>query len=166
MISNKLIVNCTLLSNETNNDCRFYLTNGEVWLDIEAYDVDNESLSSTVQIRFYRDNLSINNLVSIENNRLSYEHKIIQWLSDGIVLIIIACLIGLLFVIAIILVCIFYLPTSKSKPSSLMTNVTDDNSTKQKIIQTSSSSEQSSSAGSLYGSEKSENITVETSVCF
>ena len=71
---------------------------------------------------------------------------------------------GLLFVIATILICIYCRREgTKKKPSSLITNVTDDNSTKQKIIQT-SSSEQSSSAGSLYGSDKSENITVETSV--
>ena len=72
---------------------------------------------------------------------------------------------GLLFVIATILICIYCRRETKTKkkPASLITNSSDDNSTKQKIIQT-SSSEQTSSAGSLYGSEKSENITVETSV--
>ncbi|CAF1671206.1 unnamed protein product, partial [Adineta ricciae] len=54
LISNQLILNCTVEGNETNNDCWFYLANGEIWLDIEAYDLDNENFSSVIKIRLYR----------------------------------------------------------------------------------------------------------------
>ncbi|CAF1006458.1 unnamed protein product [Rotaria sordida] len=161
LISNELIINCTLQLNDTNNDCWFYLTNGEIWLDIEAYDIDNENFSSIINIRLYRSSILSNNLISKQIKQFD----ILQLLKHENIIIIIAILMGLLFVIATILICMYCRRELNKKPSSLITNITDDNSTKQKIIQT-SSSEQTSSAGSLYGSEKSENITVETSDMF
>jgi hypothetical protein len=163
LISNELIINCSLESNESNNDCLFYLSNGEIWLDIEAYDLDEESYSSVIKIRLYRSSILGNDLAFLQVNRLN-QYDILQWFKHEYIIISIASLMGLLFVIATILTCLYCRRESKTKkPASLITNVTDDNSTKQKIIQT-SSSEQTSSAGSLYGSEKSDNITVETSV--
>jgi hypothetical protein len=162
LISNELIINCTLQSNETNNDCWFYLSNGEVWIDVEAYDIDQENFSSIIKIRLYRSSILGHDLAFLQINR-STKYEFLQWFQHEYIIIIIASLMGLLFVIATILICIYCRRESKKKPSSIITNGTDDNSTKQKIIQT-SSSEQSSSAGSLYGSDKSENITVETSV--
>jgi len=165
LISNQLILNCTLKFNETNNDCWFYLSNGEIWIDIEAYDIDEENYSSIIRIRLYRSTILGNDLAFLQVNRLN-QYEFLQWFKHEYIIIIIASLMGLLFVIATILICIYCRRESKIKKkpsSSLITNVTDDNSTKQKIIQT-SSSEQTSSADSLYGSEKSENITVETSV--
>jgi hypothetical protein len=159
LISNELIINCTLQSNETNNDCWFYLSNGEIWLDIEAYDIDQPTFSSTIKIRLYRSSILGNDLAFLRTNQQDF----FQWFKHEYIIISIACLMGILFVIATILACIYCRRETKKKPSSLITNATDDNSTKQKIIQT-SSSEQTSSAGSLYGSEKSDNITVETSV--
>lgn len=162
--SNELIINCTLISNESNNDCLFYLSNGEIWLDIEAYDVDEENFSSIIKIRLYRSSILGHDLAFLQVNRAS-QFDIFQLFKHEYIIISIASLMGLLFVIATILICIYCRRETKTKkkPASLITNSTDDNSTKQKIIQT-SSSEQTSSAGSLYGSEKSENITVETSV--
>jgi len=165
LISNELIINCSLDLNETNNDCVFYLSNGEIWLDIEAYDIDQENFSSVIKIRLYRSSILGNDLAFLQINRLS-KYEFLQWFKHEYIIISIACLMGLLFVIATILIGVYCRRESKTKkPASLITNVTDDNSTKQKIIQT-SSSEQSSSAGSLYGSDKSENITVETSDMF
>ena len=164
LVSNELIINCTLQSNESNNDCWFYLSNGEVWLDIEAYDMDEENFSSVVKIRLYRSSILGHDLAFSQISRAN-QYDFLNWFKHEYIIIIIACLMGLLFVIATVLICIYCRREStRKKPASLITNATDDNSTKQKIIQT-SSSEQSSSAGSLYGSEKSENITVETSVC-
>jgi hypothetical protein len=163
LISNELIINCTLESNETYNDCLFYLSNGEVWLDIEAYDIDEENFSSIIKIRLYRSSILGNDLAFLQVNRLKH-HEFFQWFKHEYIIISIASLMGLLFVIATILFCVYCRRESKTKkPASLITNGTDDSSTKQKIIQT-SSSEQTSSAGSFYGSEKSDNITVETSV--
>ena len=163
LISNELIINCTSEFNESNNDCLFYLSNGEIWLDIEAYDMDDEILSSVIKIRLYRSSILGHDLAFMQVNRLS-QLEFLQWFKHEYMIIAIASLMGLLLVIAAILTCLYCRRESKiKKPASLITNVTDDNSTKQKIIQT-SSSEQTSSAGSLYGSEKSENITVETSV--
>lgn len=164
--TNQLILNCTLQLNDTdNNDCWFYLSNGEIWLDIEAYDLDDENYTSVIKIRLYRSSVLGHDLAFLQINRLN-QYDLLYWFKHEYIIISIASLMGLLFVIATILVCIYCRRESKrkpKKPSSLITNLTDDNSTKQKIIQT-SSSEQTSSAGSLYGSEKSENITVETSV--
>lgn len=163
LISNELIINCTSEFNASNNDCLFYLSNGEIWLDIEAYDMDDEILSSVIKIRLYRSSILGHDLAFMQVNRLN-QLEFLQWFKHEYLIIAIASLMGLLLVIAAILTCLYCRRESKSKkPASLITNVTDDNSTKQKIIQT-SSSEQTSSAGSLYGSEKSENITVETSV--
>ncbi|CAF0772538.1 unnamed protein product [Adineta steineri] len=161
LISNQLILNCTSEFNETHNDCLFYLSNGEIWLDIEAYDMDMENFSSIVKIRLYRSSILGNDLAYLQIKRLN-QQDFFQWFKHEYIIMSIASLMGLLFVIATILSCIYCRRESKKKSSSLMTTVTDDNSTKQKIIQT-SSSEQTSSAGSLYGSEKSDNITVETS---
>jgi hypothetical protein len=159
LISNELILNCTLELNETNNDCWFYLSNGEIWIDIEAYDIDNENFSSIIKIRLYRSSILGNDLAYLQTK----QQDLFQWFKHEYILMSIASVMGLLFVIVTILTCIYCRREGKATTrASLMTNVTDDNSTKQKIIQT-SSSEQSSSAGSLYGSEKSENITVETS---
>ena len=163
LISNELIINCTLEFNQSNNDCLFYLSNGEVWLDIEAYDIDEENFASVIKIRLYRSSILGHDLAFMQVNRLNH-YDVFQWFKHEHIIIGIASLMGLLFVIATILTCLYCRRESKTKkPASLITNITDDNSTKQKIIQT-SSSEQTSSAGSLYGSEKSENITVETSV--
>ncbi|CAF0908534.1 unnamed protein product [Adineta steineri] len=161
LISNQLILNCTSEFNETHNDCLFYLSNGEIWLDIEAYDMDMENFSSIVKIRLYRSSILGNDLAYLQIKRLN-QQDFFQWFKHEYIIMSIASLMGLLFVIATILSCIYCRRESNKKSSSLMTTVTDDNSTKQKIIQT-SSSEQTSSAGSLYGSEKSDNITVETS---
>jgi hypothetical protein len=163
LISNELIINCSLESNESNNDCLFYLSNGEIWLDVEAYDIDEENFSSIVKIRLYRSSILGTDLSFLQANRLN-QYDILQWFKHEYIITSVASLMGLLFVIATILTCLYCRRESKTKkPASLITTVTDDNSTKQKIIQT-SSSEQTSSAGSLYGSEKSDNITVETSV--
>jgi hypothetical protein len=69
-----------------------------------------------------------------------------------------ACLLGIFFILLLIFICICCRRKHSKKTKEI---IIDDNSTKQKIIQT-SSSEQSSSADSLYGSEKSDNITLET----
>ncbi|CAF1663112.1 unnamed protein product, partial [Adineta ricciae] len=135
--------------------------NGEIWLDIEAYDLDNENFSSVIKIRLYRSSIAGTDRSYVQIKRLS-QYDILQWLKHEYIIMSIACLMGLLFVVAIILSCVYCRRESRRKTPSILTTVTDDNSTKQKIIQT-SSSEQSSSAGSLYGSEKSDNITVETS---
>ncbi|CAF1127662.1 unnamed protein product [Adineta steineri] len=136
LIENKLIINCT---NETDNNCWKNLLNKDIFIDIEAYDYGKPELSSVMKIRLYR---SSTRLMFIK-----YEYIIVS----------IACLLGILFVLFMICLCICY----RKKSSKKMKEIMDDNSTKQKIIQT-SSSEQSSSAGSLYGSEKSDNITLET----
>ncbi|UJR31553.1 hypothetical protein I4U23_019040 [Adineta vaga] len=161
LLSNQLILNCTLEGNETNNDCWFYLSNGEIWLDIEAYDMHNDNFSSVIKIRLYRSSILGNDPTYLQVKRFN-QYDILQWLKHEYIIMSIASLMGLLFVIATILSCIYCRRESKRKPPSILTTVTDDSSTKQKIIQT-SSSEQSSSAGSLYGSEKSDNVTVETS---
>ncbi|CAF3763046.1 unnamed protein product [Rotaria sp. Silwood1] len=166
LITNKLIINCTFELNNTNNDCLFYLTNGEIWLDIEAYDIDNENFSSIIKIRLYKSSILGNNLLLL--NDIKQNNNILQLFKHENIIIIIAILMGLLFVIATILICIYCRNELNKKSLSLITNkkINDNNnSTKQKIIQT-SSSEQTSSADSLYGSEKSENITVETSDMF
>ncbi|CAF1572099.1 unnamed protein product [Adineta steineri] len=123
--------------------------------------MDMENFSSIVKIRLYRSSILGNDLAYLQIKRLN-QQDFFQWFKHEYIIMSIASLMGLLFVIATILSCIYCRRESKKKSSSLMTTVTDDNSTKQKIIQT-SSSEQTSSAGSLYGSEKSDNITVETS---
>lgn len=163
LISNELIINCTSEFNATSSDCLFYLSNGEIWLDIESYDMEDETLTSVIKIRLYRSSILGHDLAFMQVNRLN-QLEFLQWFKHEYMMIAIASLMGLLLVIAAILTCLYCRRESTiKKPASLITNVTDDNSTKQKIIQT-SSSEQTSSAGSLYGSEKSENITVETSV--
>ncbi|CAF3331340.1 unnamed protein product [Rotaria sp. Silwood2] len=162
LILNELIINCTLQLNDTYNDCWFYLSNGEIWLDIEAYDIDNENFSSNIKVRLYKSSILGNDFISKE---IKQDDNILQLFKHENIIIIIAILMGLLFVIATILACIYCRRELNKKPLSLIANITVDNSTKQKIIQT-SSSEQTSSAGSLYGSEKSENITVETSDMF
>lgn len=162
LVSNRLTLNCTQQGNETNNDCWFYLSNGEVWLDIEAYDLDADNFSSVIKIRLYRSSILGNDLAFLQIKRLS-QYDFFQWFKHEYIIMSIASLMGLLFVVATILSCVYCRRESKRKPPSILTTVTDDSSTKQKIIQT-SSSEQTSSAGSLYGSEKSDNITVETSV--
>jgi hypothetical protein len=78
---------------------------------------------------------------------IKYEYMIVS----------IASLLGILFVLSMICICICCQRKTEKKTKEMM----DDNSTKQKIIQT-SSSEQTSSASSLYGSDKSDNITLET----
>ena len=163
LVSNELIVNCSSEFNASTNDCLFYLSNGEIWLDIEAYDMDEEKFASVIKIRLYRSSILGHDLAFMQVNQLN-QYELFRWFKHEYMIIAIASLMGVLFVVATILTCLFCRRESKTKkPASLITNVTDDNSTKQKIIQT-SSSEQTSSAGSLYGSEKSENITVETSV--
>ncbi|CAF1300886.1 unnamed protein product [Rotaria sordida] len=136
LIDNKLIINCT---NETNNNCLFDLLNKNIFINIEAYDYGKPELSSIIKIHLYY------NLKQI----LSFKYEYI--------IIMIGCLLGILFILLILILYIYYQRKNKKKSNE----ITDDNSTEQKIIQI-SSSEQSSSADSLYGSEKSDNITLET----
>jgi hypothetical protein len=136
LIDNKLIINCT---NVTNNYCWKDLFNGEILIDIEAYDYGKPELSSRIKLRLYRG--------TSRPLFIKYEYLIIG----------IGSLLGILFILSTIFICI----CCRRKQSNKEKNIIDDNSTKQKIIQT-SSSEQSSSADSLYGSEKSDNITLET----
>ncbi len=137
LIDNKLIINCT---NTTDNYCLIDLLNDdEIIIDIEAYDYGKPELSSIIKIRLYRSTSRI--------MFMKYEYIIVS----------IASLLGILFAISIILIFI----CCRRKNSKKSKDIIDDNSTKQKIIQT-SSSEQSSSADSLYGSDKSDNITLET----
>lgn len=160
---NQLILNCTDQGNDSSNDCWFSVSNGEIWLDIEAYDLDEPKYSSVIQIRLYRSSILGHDLAFLQINRTD-EQEFLRWFKHEYIIISIASLMGVLFVVAAILICMYCRRETKKKTSSIMTNVSDDHhSTKQKIIQT-SSSEQSSSAGSLYGSEKSDNVTVETSV--
>jgi hypothetical protein len=136
LIDNKLIINCT---NSTDNNCWKDLFNEEILITIEAYDYGKPELSSIIKIRLYR---STNQIMLIKN----------EYIIIGI-----ASLLGILCVLLGIFICI----CCRKKTSKKTKDFIDDNSTKQKIIQT-SSSEQSSSADSLYGSEKSDNITLET----
>jgi hypothetical protein len=136
LIDNKLIINCT---NVTDNYCWKDLFNEEILINVEAYDYGKPELSSRVKIRLYRG--------TSRALLIKYEYLIIG----------IASLAGILFVLSSIFICI----CCRRKHSNKAKDIIDDNSTKQKIIQT-SSSEQSSSADSLYGSEKSDNITLET----
>ena len=136
LIDNKLLINCT---NETDDNCWKDLLNEEVLIDIEAFDYGKPELSSTMKLRLYR---SSSRLMFIK-----YEYMIVS----------IASLLGILFVLSLICICICCQRKNQKKTKEIM----DDNSTKQKIIQT-SSSEQTSSASSLYGSDKSDNITLET----
>jgi hypothetical protein len=137
LIDNKVIINCT---NTTDNYCLIDLLNDdEIIIDIEAYDYGKPELSSIIKIRLYRSTSRI--------MFMKYEYIIVS----------IASLLGILFAISIILIFI----CCRRKNSKKSKDIIDDNSTKQKIIQT-SSSEQSSSADSLYGSDKSDNITLET----
>lgn len=131
---NKLIINCT---NTTDNSCWNDLLNEEILIDIQAYDYGIPELSSIMKIRLYHNTPRM--LV------LKPEYIIIS----------IASLLGILFILIIIFICIY----CRKKNFKKNLDIIDDNSTKQKIIQTSSSSEQSSSADSLYGSD---NITLET----
>ncbi|UJR15132.1 hypothetical protein I4U23_002097 [Adineta vaga] len=136
LIDNQLIINCT---NQTDNHCWNHLLNEEVYIDVEAFDYGQPALSSLMKIRLYRSSTRL--------MFMKYEYMIVS----------IASLLGILFVLSMICICICCRRRQTKKNIEIM----DDNSTKQKIIQT-SSSEQSSSAGSLYGSEKSDNITLET----
>ncbi|CAF4463919.1 unnamed protein product, partial [Rotaria sp. Silwood2] len=136
LIDNKLIINCT---NETDNHCWIDLLNEDIFIDIEAYDYGKPELSSTMKIRLYHNSRQI--------MFIKYEYIIMS----------IACLLGILFILFILFICTCCRKQKQNKTK----NIIDDNSTQQKIIQI-SSSEQSSSADSLYGSEKSDNITLET----
>ncbi|CAF1665497.1 unnamed protein product, partial [Adineta ricciae] len=136
LVENRLVINCT---NQTDSTCWNELLNEEVYIDVEAFDYGQPELSSVVKIRLYRNSARL--------MFMKYEYFIISM----------ASLLGILFVLSMICTCI----CCRRKRTKKNIEIMDDNSTKQKIIQT-SSSEQSSSAGSLYGSEKSDNITLET----
>lgn len=158
LISEQLIINCTKESNEKVNDCWDAVSNGEVWFNIEAYDMDEENFSSVMEVRLYRSSISSTALTAYTPLNSS---ALLSVFNPEILIPFIAVVMGLLSIFALILVVLYcFRREPNRKPASL---ITDDHSTKQKIIQT-SSSEQTSSAGSLYGSDKSENITVETSV--
>lgn len=158
LISEQLIINCTKESNEKVNDCWDAVSNGEVWFNIEAYDMDEENFSSVMEVRLYRSSISSTALTAYTPLNSS---ALLTVFNPEILIPFIAVVMGLLSIFALILVVLYcFRREPNRKPASL---ITDDHSTKQKIIQT-SSSEQTSSAGSLYGSDKSENITVETSV--
>ena len=133
----QLIINC---ANTSENPCWQDLSKGDVLLDVEAYDHGKPELFSMVKLRLYRGTTSRAMLVR-------YEYVI-----TGI-----ASVLGMFCVLSLIFVGI----CCRRRKSKMNKEIIDDNSTKQKIIQT-SSSEQSSSADSLYGSEKSDNITLET----
>ena len=136
LIDNKLIINCT---NQTDNNCWIDLLTNDIQLNVEAYDYGKPELSSIMKIHLYP---SSNRMMTIK-----YEY----------ILISVGTLFGILFILFLILICICCRKKCQKKTKEII----DDNSTKQKIIQA-SSSEQSSSADSLYGSEKSDNITLET----
>jgi hypothetical protein len=130
LIDNKLIINCTNLT-----DC----WNDEILIDIEAYDYGIPELSSILKIRLYHSTSQI------------------LFMKSEYIIISIGSLLGIFFILLIIFLSICCGKKNFKKSNDII----DDNSTKQKIIQT-SSSEQSSSADSLYGSDKSDNITLET----
>jgi len=139
LVENQLIINC---SNTTDNQCWNDVMSNEIFIEIEAYDHGQIELSSRVQIRLYH-----------STTRALFNQ--FEYLIIGV-----GSFAGLMIVLLIIIlgVCCRKRRITKNRNDFL-----DDHSTKQKIIQTSSSSsEQSSSAGSLYGSEKSDNITLET----
>ena len=133
---NQLIINC---ANSSENYCSEDLSKGEVLIDVEAYDHGKPELSSTVKLRLYRG--------TSQAMLVRYEYII-----TGLV-----TFLGISFILSLISICI----CCRRRESKKNKDIIDDNSTKQKIIQI-SSSEQSSSADSLYGSDKSDNITLET----
>lgn len=145
LIDNRLLVNC---SNDTTDQCWMDLLHGDISINVEAFDHGTPELSSVMHIRLYRR--------STEVMFTRYEYM----------LVVLASLLGLLLVLVLIFLCICcrrrqqgkQMKTTKKKTNNGLGN---EHSTKEKIIQ-SSSSEQSSSAGSLYGSDKSDNITLET----
>lgn len=133
---NQLMINC---ANSSENHCWEDLSKSEVLIDVEAYDHGKPELSSIVKLRLYRE--------TSQAMLVQYEYII-----TGL-----ATFLGISFILSLILICI----CCRRRESKKNKDIIDDNSTKQKIIQI-SSSEQSSSADSLYGSEKSDNITLET----
>ncbi|CAF3905141.1 unnamed protein product, partial [Rotaria sp. Silwood1] len=138
---NKLIINCT---NETDNYCWYDLLKNDIFIDIEAYDYGKPELSSIIKIHLYH---NIKQILSIK-----YDY----------IIIIIGCLLGILLILSLLLLFILCFCCRKKKKILNQTKkIIDNNNTQEKIIQI-SSSEQSSSADSLYGSEKSDNITLET----
>ena len=126
------LVDNKLIINYTNQTD---LLNEDAFIDIEAYDYGKPELSSIMKVHLYRTMF------------IRYEYLVMS----------ITILLGVLLVLILIFVCV----CCRRKHQRKMKEIIDDNSTKQKIIQT-SSSEQSSSADSLYGSDKSDNITLET----
>ncbi|CAF1187632.1 unnamed protein product [Rotaria sp. Silwood1] len=141
LIDNKLIINCT---NETDNYCWYDLLKNDIFIDIEAYDYGKPELSSIIKIHLYH---NIKQILSIK-----YDY----------IIIIIGCLLGILLILSLLLLFILCFCCRKKKKILNQTKkIIDNNNTQEKIIQI-SSSEQSSSADSLYGSEKSDNITLET----
>lgn len=136
LIDNKLIINCT---NDTDNTCWSDLLASYMTIDIEAYDYGTPELSSILTLRLYHS--------SSRSLFIPYEY----------IVIFSGSLLGVFLIIIMIILCICF----RRKKDKKSKDVLDDNSTQQKIIQI-SSSEQSSSADSLYGSEKSDNITLET----
>lgn len=136
LVRNQLIINCV---NSSENSCGEDLSKGEVLIDVEAFDHGKPELSSMVKLRLYRG--------TSRAMFIRYEYII-----TGL-----ATLLAMGFILSSIFVCI----CCRRRESKKNKDILDDNSTKQKIIQI-SSSEQSSSADSLYGSEKSDNITLET----
>ncbi|CAM4977621.1 unnamed protein product [Rotaria socialis] len=136
LVDNKLIINCT---NEIDNSCWQNLLNDELTVDVEAYDHGKPELSSIITLRIYH-SLSRNLIIRPEY-----------------ILIGVGSVLGALFILVALILCICC--RRKDRKSK---NIIDDNNPQQKIIQISSSSEQSSSADSLYGSDKSDNITLET----
>ena len=85
MIDNKLIINCT---NVTNNYCWKDLFNGEILIDIEAYDYGKPELSSRIKLRLYRG--------TSRPLFIKYEYLIIG----------IGSLLGILFILSTIFICI------------------------------------------------------------
>jgi hypothetical protein len=136
LIDNQLIINCT---NITIHSCWYDLIQNDLFIDIQAFDYGTPELSSTMTIHLFRRS------TQIMFNKSDY------------LLALVASLLGVCLVVLCLSACLYCQRRQATKPTTIVNEQT--NSSKQVIIQT---SEPSSSAGSLYGSDKSDNITLET----
>ncbi|CAF1258748.1 unnamed protein product, partial [Didymodactylos carnosus] len=186
-----LTINCSQMGNDSLSfdDGWFHLSNGEIWLEIEAYDHGESRLSSTTKIRLYRSsvvaqldktNEQLDGTVrSILHQRSS---QLLNWFKNDYVIIAFAVILAILLLSIIFFVCCcIRIKRSrhnnnggtmnkndrwKKKSTSLITTIVrDDNNHNKKIIQSSSSSSSNNDEHSSFGSlcsEKSDNVTVET----
>ncbi|CAF1209592.1 unnamed protein product [Didymodactylos carnosus] len=183
-----LTINCSQIGNNSSSDDGwFHLSNGEIWLEIEAYDHGKPQLSSTAKIRLFRSSIiAILDKTNEEFNSISTNilhrrsSQLLNWFKNEYVIIALAVTLAILLLsITFFVCCCIRIKHSrhnnstgtinksdrwKKKSTSLITTIVrDDNNHNKKIIQSSSSSnnDEHSSSGSLC-SEKSDNVTVET----